>query len=141
MTHSLYLGEQLLNKFEDVVQGLGMPYPIHFEELTADPGELPRLMLSPIDNGTQDNAYISGEKICPFPCTVTLRVGIWDEQGSIDAATDLTALSKAFLTKSYILDGYTAYRRPEASIARCLGRTDVFEDWQVTFDLYYKQTN
>ena len=40
------LATQVLDLLEEVVEASDTPMEIHFEELTAEPGPLPRLMLS-----------------------------------------------------------------------------------------------
>lgn len=134
------LATQVLDLFEEVVKASDNPMEIHFEELTADPGPLPRLMLH-TRNSSADNStgYISGEYACPFPCLLTLRVAAQDEQDRLDADKYLRSITSAFLTKAAVLKDFIAYRKPSASMPYCLGRTSAFEDWQVTFELNYIQ--
>lgn len=137
--HDLYLGEQILDLLEEIATDMSPAIKIHFEELTAEAGPLPRLMLSPVSANGETESYISGERVCPFPCAVTLRVKANDEQDRIDTGKYLSTLAKEFLGRSIVLPDYVAYRKPSASMATCLGRTSAFEDWQVTLDLKYKQ--
>lgn len=134
------LAKQILDLFEEVIKANGEQIEIHFEELTAEPGPLPRLMLSTRNSSTDSSTgYISGEYACPFPCLLTLRIAAEDEQDRLDADKYLRSLTSAFLPKATILPDFVAYRKPTASIPYCLGRTSAFEDWQVTFDLNYIQ--
>lgn len=134
------LAEAILVRIEEVVADSPAKVPVHFEELTAEPGPLPRLMLKPLQTSDRGQTYISGETLLPFPCSLTLRVAAVDEQDRLDASAYLTEIAQAFLARALVLDGYVAYRHPVRSMITCLGRTSAFEDWQVTFDLYYKQT-
>lgn len=134
------LATQVLDLFEEVVKASDNPMEIHFEELTADPGPLPRLMLHTRNSSTDTSTgYISGEYACPFPCLLTLRVAAQDEQDRLDADKYLRSITSAFLAKAAVLKDFIAYRKPSASMPYCLGRTSAFEDWQVTFDLNYIQ--
>lgn len=134
------LATQVLDLFEEVVKASDNPMEIHFEELTADPGPLPRLMLHTRNSSTDNSTgYISGEYACPFPCLLTLRVAAQDEQDRLDADKYLRSITASFLSKATVLPNFVAYRKPSASIPYCLGRTSAFEDWQVTFDLNYIQ--
>lgn len=133
------LATQILDLFEEVIKESSQDIAIHFEELTAEPGPLPRLMLSPQQNSTSqgDPGYLSGEAAYPFPCTLTLRVSAEDEQDRLDADAYLRELTTSFINRASVLKSYVAYRKPAASIPSCLGRTSAFEDWRVTFDLNY----
>jgi len=134
------LATQVLDLFEEVVKASDNPMEIHFEELTADPGPLPRLMLHTRNSSTDNSTgYISGEYACPFPCLLTLRVAAQDEQDRLDADKYLRSITAAFLAKAAVLKDFIAYRKPSASMPYCLGRTSAFEDWQVTFELNYIQ--
>ncbi len=46
------LAKQILDLFEEVIKANGEQVEIHFEELTAEPGPLPRLMLSTRNSST-----------------------------------------------------------------------------------------
>lgn len=134
------LATQVLDLLEEIVQASDTPMEIHFEELTAEPGPLPRLMLSTRNSSAlTSTGYISGEKACPFPCLLTLRIAAQDEQDRLDADKYLRSITSAFLSRAAVLKSFVAYRKPDASIPYCLGRTSAFEDWQVTFDLNYIQ--
>lgn len=134
------LATQVLDLFEEVVKASDNPMEVHFEELTAEPGPLPRIMLHTRNSSTDTSTgYISGEYACPFPCLLTLRVAAQDEQDRLDADKYLRSITSAFLAKAAVLKDFIAYRKPSASMPYCLGRTSAFEDWQVTFDLNYIQ--
>lgn len=134
------LATQVLNLFEEVVKASDNPMEVHFEELTAEPGPLPRIMLHTRNSSTDTSTgYISGEYACPFPCLLTLRVAAQDEQDRLDADKYLRSITSVFLAKAAVLKDYIAYRKPSASMPYCLGRTSAFEDWQVTFELNYIQ--
>lgn len=134
------LATQVLDLFEEIISSSSNPMEIHFEELTAEPGPLPRLMLTTRNSSTNNSTgYISGEYACPFPCLLTLRVAAVDEQGRLDADKYLRSITQEFLKQATVLKSFVAYRKPAASIPYCLGRTSAFEDWQVTFDLNYIQ--
>ncbi len=131
---------QILDKLGEVVKGIDPSIPVRFEELTAEAGELPRMMMSLVDSGEEESRYISGEAICPIAFALTLRVSAEDEQDRLDAAYTLNAAAAAFIKDCSAFDGFVAYKRPLAGVAHCLGRTDAFEDWQITFSLKYKET-
>lgn len=134
------LATQVLDLFEEVVKASDNPMEVHFEELTAEPGPLPRIMLHTRNSSTDTSTgYISGEYACPFPCLLTLRVAAQDEQDRLDADKYLRSITSAFLAKAAVLKDFIAYRKPSASMPYCLGRTSAFEDWQVTFELNYIQ--
>ena len=135
------LATEVLDLVCEIASEYSEPMEVCFEELSAEAGKLPRLMLALQSSSDQQSSYISGERIMPFPFTLTLRVANVDEQSRLDAAGALNAISDAFLTRCQVLDDYVAYRRPLASVVSCLGRTSEFEDWQVTFELKYKQIN
>lgn len=132
------LATKVLDLMTEIVDASDVPMPVHFETLTAAPGVLPRLMLT-VDAGTTQNTpnYISGEVPCPFPCALTLRIAAQDEQERLDAEQYLRDLTNQFLKRADVLGGFVAYRKPAASMPYCLGRTNAFEDWRVTFDLNY----
>ena len=111
---------------------------IHFEELTAEPGPLPRVMLS-LREGAKEERYISGETLVSFPFALTLRIQARAEQDRLDAEEYLRGLTQEFLSRCMVLESFIAYKKPSSSMVTCLGRTSSFEDWQVTFDLKYKQ--
>lgn len=137
MTDSL--ATQVLDLVASVTDGLGAAAPVRFEELSADPGELPRFMLSLSETGEAEQRYISGERLMPFPFALTLRLAGDDEQSRLDAQETLNEAAEGILARCAVLDGWVAYTRPLASPAVCLGKANGFEDWQITFDLKYKQ--
>lgn len=136
-----YIAKKILDLIEEVVKELDEPsIPVEFGELTADAGKLPRLMIAPQSTGEVTQRYISGETIHPFNFALYFRKPIMDEQQRLDAHAYLTKLTKAFLQRCQVLDGYVAFHKPTASTPVELGSTNAFEDWQVTVQLLYKQT-
>lgn len=135
------LAEQVLDIVANAAKSVDSDIEVHFEELTAEPGPLPRIMLSCSSSAQQNSTrYISGEVISPFSCDMTLRIAAYDEQDRLDAEAALRKLTSLILPASEVLDGYVAYRKPTASMPRCLGRTSSFEDWRVTFVFNYKKS-
>lgn len=135
------IAKKILDLIEEVVKELDEPsIPVEFGELTADAGKLPRLMIAPQRAEEIAQRYISGETIHPFNFALYLRKPIMDEQQRLDAHAYLTKLTKVFLQRCQVLDGYVAFRKPTASTPVELGSTNAFEDWQVTVQLLYKQT-
>lgn len=135
------IAKKILDLIEEVVKELDEPsIPVEFGELTADAGKLPRLMIAPQSTGEVTQRYISGETIHPFNFALYFRKPIMDEQQRLDAYAYLTKLTKAFLQRCQVLDGYVAFHKPTASTPVELGSTNAFEDWQVTVQLLYKQT-
>ena len=107
-TYDPGLAAAVLEHMASLADALEPAIPLAFEELTAEPGALPRIMLKPAPSDAQERRYVSGEAIRPFPFTVTLRIAADSEQKRLDATV-------------------------------CLGRTERFEDWQVTLELKYKR--
>lgn len=134
------LATQVLDLVESVAVAVDPSVSVRFEGLSAEPGELPRLMVQLIESSGDDARYISGERLVPFPFALILRVAADDEQSRLDAAAFLAETAKGFIAQCVALDGYVCYTRPRAGAPFCLGRSDAFEDWQVTFDLSYKQS-
>lgn len=134
------LAEQVLDLVEQTADEVGAAMPVRFEELTADVGELPRMMLQLRESDAKEQRYLSGERICPMPFALTLRLAADAQQDRLDACDLLSRLADSFLESCMVLDGYVAYAMPTASVPVCLGRAQAFEDWQVTFELKYKQT-
>lgn len=135
------VAEQVLELLQSIVdEDENTKMPVKFEELTAEPGELPRLMISPRESQGVAQRYISGETIEPFAFALHLRKAVRDEQDRLDAHQYLTSLTAKLLERCIALDGYVAYRKPGASGPVQLGATNAFEDWQVTVQLVYKQT-
>lgn len=137
--HDQHLATQVLDLMEEVVAGVDADIPVRFEELSAEPGKLPRMMLQLKDGGGEESRYISGEVLCPMPFNLTLRIAANDQQECLDAAEVLSKVASGFLDACVVLDGYVAYKRPTAGVPYCLGRAEEFEDWQVSFDLKYKR--
>lgn len=136
------VAELVLDAACSIAEGMEPPCRAAFEELTAEPGEMPRLMLKPMSSDATERRYISGEAIRPFPFSATLRVGADCEQDSLDAHAWLNAFCAAFESADLSMDGYAVFRTPggrQRTVPTCLGRTERFEDWQVTFELKYKQ--
>lgn len=134
------IATQLLDLVQEIANAID-PMPVKFQELTASAGDLPRLMLSPINGESYDiQQYISGEQIYTFPCALRLRQSIRDEQTRLDARSYLANITKDLLVKCQVLDGYVVCRKPTATVPVCLGATNDFEDWEVTLSLIYKTT-
>lgn len=72
--HDQHLATQVLDLMEEVVAGVDADIPVRFEELSAEPGKLPRMMLQLKDGGGEESRYISGEVLCPMPFNLTLRI-------------------------------------------------------------------
>lgn len=135
------IATQVLDLMEEIAQTSSSPMPVEFGELTADAGRLPRLMIAPVNADETSQRYISGESVVPFAFALYLRQSIMDEQERLDAHAYLTEVTEAFLPKSQVLNGYVAFRKPQASMPVELGATNAFEDWQVTVKLTFKQTS
>lgn len=134
------IATQLLDLIQEIANAIN-PMPVKFQELTASAGDLPRLMLSPINGESYDaQQYISGEQIYAFPCALRLRQSIRDEQTRLDARAYLAKITKDLLTQCQVLEGYVVCRKPTATVPVCLGATNDFEDWEVTLSLIYKTT-
>lgn len=134
------IAEQILDRVQDIVNETES-MPVRFQELTADAGELPRLMIAPITgNDTELPNYVSGEQIYPFPFALRFRQSVKDEQARLDAHALLSGITKNLLMQCQALDGYVVCRKPTATVPVCLGATNDFEDWEVTLRLMYKTT-
>ncbi len=131
------LATEVLDMMEACAKEAAPGVPVRFEELSAEPGELPRMMMQPQSAGNYEQRYIS-ESVRPFPVSLTLRLATDDQQGRLDAVETLDALSAAFTKRCAVLPHYVACIKPTATPPYCLGRTAAFEDWQITFDLTYK---
>lgn len=141
MTKTKSLATQVLDLMAEVTEDTGAAAPVRFEELTADPGELPRFMLTLRESNDEQRRYVSGERVIPFPFALTLRMAGDDEQSRLDAAETLCSVADAFLARCVLMDGFVACEVPQAGVPVCLGKSDAgFEDWQVTFTLRYMQT-
>lgn len=130
---------QVLDLLAKIVKDIDASIPVKFEELTANTTELPRLMMTLQDTTEETSPYLSGEQLCPLPFMLTLRLSASDEQERLDAQKLLSEVAQTFIATCLSLDGFVVYTRPKAGVPICLGRTNTFEDWQVTFDLKYIQ--
>lgn len=136
------VAELVLDAAESIADSMDPPCPVAFEELTAEPGKMPRLMLKPTASDAAERRYISGEAIRNFPFSATLRTAADCEQDRLDAHAWLQAFCSRFEGADLSMDGYAVFRTPggrQQTVPTCLGRTERFEDWQVTFALKYKQ--
>ncbi len=134
-----YMATAVLDRVEILAGGFKPPVPVAFEELTAEPGLMPRIMLKPLSADATERRYISGEAIRAFPFSATLRVAADCEQDSLDAASLLQMLADAWSATKMSVPGYAIFRTQQLTVPTCLGRTERFEDWQVTLELKYKQ--
>lgn len=136
------LAERVLDAAASIAAGMEPPCGAAFEELSAEPGEMPRLMLKPLSAEASERRYISGEAIRPFPFSATLRVAADCEQDRLDAHAWLQGFAEAVEEADLSMGGFAVFRTPggrQRTVPTCLGRTERFEDWQVTFELKYKQ--
>lgn len=129
---------QILDLVGEIVHTVDASIPVRFEELTAETGQLPRIMMTLAD-GTEEIAYISGEIRCSIVLEITLRVATNDEQDRLNAVGLLDYIKEQFVKKCRILDGFASHRRPKAGVPE-IGRTDTFEDLKVTFEVEYDET-
>lgn len=129
---------QILDLVGEIVHTIDASIPVRFEELTAETGQLPRIMMTLAD-GTEEIAYISGEIRCSIVLEITLRVATNDEQDRLNAVGLLDYIKEQFVKKCRVLDGFAAHRRPKAGVPE-IGRTDTFEDLKVTFEVEYDET-
>lgn len=129
---------QILDLVGEIVHTFDASIPVRFEELTAETGQLPRIMMTLAD-GTEETAYISGEIRCSIVLEITLRVATDDEQDRLNAVGLLDYIKEQFVKKCRVLDGFAAHRRPKAGVPE-IGRTDIFEDLKVTFEVEYDET-
>lgn len=134
-----YIATAVLDRVEILAIGLEPKTPCAFEELTAEPGQMPRLMLKPLASDAEDVRYISGEALRSFPFSMTLRIAGDSQQASLDAVAYLQELAGAWTASPIEVPGYTIFRQRQLTVPTCLGRTERFEDWQVTCELKYKQ--
>lgn len=134
-----YIAAAVLDRIEILAVGLEPKVPCAFEELTAEPGQMPRLMLKPLASDAEDVRYISGEALKTFPFSMTLRIAGDSQQASLDAAAYLQELAETWATVAIEVPGYTIFRQRQLTVPTCLGRTERFEDWQVTCELKYKR--
>lgn len=132
------VAERVLDAMQRASDGMDPPVPVAFEELTADPGEMPRLMLKPTDSDAVERRYVSGEVLRAFPFSATLRVDADSEQERLDAFAWLHRLAAEYEAAGVEIPGASVYMNRQRTVPTCLGRTDRFEDWQVTFEVKYK---
>ena len=128
-TYDASIASAVLEHISSMAEKLEPPVPVAFEELTAAPGQLPRIMLQPLRADAAERRYVSGEAMHAFPFAVTLRV----------AASLLQMLADAWSATKMSVPGYAIFRTQQLTVPTCLGRTERFEDWQVTLELKYKQ--
>lgn len=138
-TYDPSVATAVLDHMSTLATALDPAVPVAFEELTAEPGRMPRIMLKPASSDAQERRYVSGEAIRPFPFTVTLRIDADSEQDRLDAAELLQQLATAWERTPLETEGWAIFRQRQVTIPTCLGRTERFEDWQVTLELKYKQ--
>lgn len=132
------VAERVLDAMQRASDAMDPPVPVAFEELTADPGEMPRLMLKPTDSDAVERRYVSGEVLRAFPFSATLRVDADSEQERLDAFAWLHRLAAEYEAAGVEIPGASVYMNRQRTVPTCLGRTDRFEDWQVTFEVKYK---
>lgn len=140
-TYDPCVASAVLEHITDLARSLDPPVPVAFEELTAEPGRMPRIMLKPLASDAAERRYVSGEVVRAFPFSATLRVAAECEQDSLDADQALRNLARAWSATPMEMPGHAIFRQLQLTIPTCLGRTERFEDWQVTMEIKYKQTN
>ncbi len=138
-TYDPYMASAVCDRIELLAGGMEPAIPVAFEELTAEPGRMPRIMLKPLAADAAERRYVSGEVMRTFPFSATLRVAAECEQDSLDAAAYLQGLASAWGESAMDIPGYAVFRKQQLTVPTCLGRTERFEDWQVTMELKYKQ--
>lgn len=138
--YDVKVAEAVLDAVEAAAGSLDPAVPCAFEELTAEPGEMPRLMLKPLPAEPCERRYVSGEEIRRFPFSATLRVAAESEQDRLDAHEWLKSLAKAFVGQPVVLEGLTVFQKAVTQVPTCLGRTERFEDLQTAFDFKYRTT-
>lgn len=138
VTYDTKVAEAALDALCRISDELDPPAPCAFEELTAEPGAMPRLMVKPLPADPYERRYISGEAIKQFPFTVTLRLEADSEQERLDAYEWLMTLANRFGGCPIELDGLSVFQRTLTQLPTCLGRTERFEDWQISLSLKYK---
>lgn len=130
--------EAVLDAVEAIAKDMEPSTPCAFEELTAEPGEMPRLMLKPLPSDPVEQRYVSGETINQFPFSATLRIEADSEQERLDAHQWLMDLANAFSVQPIDLEGLCVFQRTLTQVPTCHGRTERFEDWQMSLSLKYK---
>lgn len=134
------IASAVLEHVSGMAEKLEPPVSVAFEELTAAPGQLPRIMLQPLRADAAEHRYVSGGAMHAFPFAVTLRVATDCEQDSLDADQTLRELARAWGAEGMTVPGYSVFRQQQLTTPTCLGRAELFEDWQVTLELKYKRT-
>lgn len=134
------IAQVVTGAMERAAKEVGNHVPVAFEELTAEPGDMPRLMLKPTASDAVERRYVSGEVLRAFPFSATLRIAAESEQDRLDAASWLQRLAEAFEEGEMAVPGAAVYSKLQRTVPTCLGRTERFEDWQVTFEVKYKTT-
>ena len=137
-TYDTNVAEAVLDAVEALCKRMEPSAPCAFEELTAEPGKMPRVMLKPLPSDPYEKRYVSGEEIRKFPFSATLRIEADSEQKRLDAHQWLMALAKGFGACPIELEGMTVFQRSLTQMPTCLGRTERFEDWQINLSLKYK---
>lgn len=132
------VAELVLDAVQEASDALDPAVPVAFEELTAEPGEMPRLMLKPTSSDAVERRYISGEVLRSFPFSATLRIPADCEQDRLDAFAWLHRLASEYEAIGLEIPGASVYMNRQLTVPTCLGRTERFEDWQVTFEMKYK---
>lgn len=139
VTYDTCVATAVLDRITELAQALDPPVPVAFEDLTADPGKMPRIMLAPLASDAAERRYVSGEAIEAFPFAATLRIAVECEQDGLDAFQFLKDLASAWEAEELEIPGYSVFRKKPLTIPTRLGSTERFEDWQVTMELKYKK--
>ena len=117
-TYDASIASAVLEHVSGMAEKLEPPVPVAFEELTAAPGQLPRIMLQPLRADAAEHRYVSGG----------------------DADQTVRELARAWGAEGMTVPGYSVFRQQQLTTPTCLGRAELFEDWQVTLELKYKRT-
>lgn len=128
----------VLERMDAIAESMDPPARAVFEDLTAEPGELPRLMLQPTSTEAYTRRYVQGAPLEAFPFNAVLRVAAVSEGDRLAAFKWLADLGRAFEDGPLEVPGATVYLHRASTIPTCLGRTERFEDWQISFSVMYK---
>jgi hypothetical protein len=128
----------VLERMDAIAESMDPPARAVFEDLTAEPGELPRLMLQPTSTEAYTRRYVQGAPLEAFPFNAVLRVAAVSEGDRLAAFKWLADLGRAFEDGPLEVPGATVFMHRMATIPTCLGRTERFEDWQIQFSVIYK---
>ncbi len=128
----------VLERMGEIAGGMDPPVPAVFEDLTAEPGEMPRLMLQPTSSDAAQRRYVQGAPIEAFPFNAVLRVAAVSEGDRLAAFKWLADLGRAFEDGPLDVPGAAVYMHRTATVPTCLGRTERFEDWQISFTVMFK---